>query len=85
MIIHQEIVKNTDTGLEYSATVVEKVKKGGYRGVKLAKDSELARKGANKYVYTPTESEIICVEVTEKTSECKSPKSMKSYINEHLG
>lgn len=79
------VVKNTDTGLEYSATVVEKVKKGGYRGVKLAKDSELARKGANKYVYTPTETEIICVEVTEKTSECKSPKSMKSYINEHLG
>lgn len=78
------VVKNTNSGLEYSATIVEKVKKGGYKGVKLAKDSDLAKRNARRYIYSPKEEDIICVELG-KTEECKSSLSVTDFIKGQFG
>ena len=68
------VVKNTGTELEYSVMLVEKLKEGGYKGVKLVRDDYLSKNGANQYVVSFQESDLIHVEtVTE------------SFINSKLG
>ena len=56
------VVKNTDTGLEYSVTVVEELEKGGYKGVELTLRSNLSKGNANKYVKIFDEDDLIFVE-----------------------
>ncbi len=74
------VVKNTGTGLEYSATVVEKLKKGGYKGVELTSNANLLGGDAVKYVKTFAEKDIVFIEKNKIGSTLT-----KSYINKMLG
>lgn len=56
------IVKNTNTGLEYSVELVEKLKSGGYKGIALVKSSALQESNAVKYVKGINESDLIHIE-----------------------
>ena len=69
------IIKNNGGKLEYSVTIVEKVKKGGYKGVELVRDSALSGNNALSHVVSFKKSDLIHVETDVN----------KSYINEKLG
>lgn len=63
------VIKNIGNNkLEYSATIVEKMKKGGYKGIKLTKDSLLNGRNANKFVTTFKEDEIVYIEGEDKNN-----------------
>lgn len=69
------VIKNNNGKLEYSVTIVEKVKKGGYKGVELVRDSVLFSNDALSHVVSFKETEVINVETDVN----------KGYINEKLG
>ncbi len=69
------IIKNNGGKLEYSVTIVEKVKGGGYKGVELVKDSVLLGNDALSHVVNFKKSDLINVETDVN----------KGYINEKLG
>lgn len=74
------VVKNTGTGLEYSATVVEKLKKGGYKGVELTSNANLLSDTAIKHVKTFAENDLVFIEKN------KLGKTLtKAYIDKQLG
>lgn len=74
------VVKNTGVGLEYSATIVEKLKKGGYKGIELTSNANLLAKDAIKYVKTFKEDEIVFVQKNKIGKVLE-----KNYINTKLG
>ncbi len=75
------VIKNIGGNkLEYSATVVEKMKKGGYKGVQLTKSDNLFAKDAIKYVQVINEDDITYVE----SSDDKSSLTV-NYINNYMG
>lgn len=74
------VVKNTGSGLEYSATIVEKLKKGGYKGIDLTRNDNLLSKNADRYVKAFEEKDIVFV-----TKNSYGKVLSKSYIDEHLG
>ena len=69
------VVRNHNGKLEYAATVVEKIKGGGYRGVQLTKNSDLISSSAVSRVLDNDEIDILHVE-SDVT---------RGYINEKLG
>ena len=69
------VVKNENGSLEYSATVVEKLTKGGYKGVELSKKSTLIGNKALKRVIGFKPDDVLKVD-TDITI---------GYINEKLG
>lgn len=68
------IVKNNGGKLEYTVTLIEKMKKGGYRGVELLSSSQLRENNATRYVTTFKASDILNVETDVN----------KAYINERI-
>lgn len=76
------VVKKTASGLEYSATIVEKMKKGGYKGIKLKTNNDLLSKKADKFVTIMEKSDIVYVE-----SENSGSGSVLElgYIKKNLG
>lgn len=60
------VIKNTGNDLEYSVTLVENVKGGGYRGVKLTLASKLNKSDAVKYVVDFKDSDLVTVADDEK-------------------
>ena len=60
------VIKNTGNDLEYSVTLVENVKGGGYRGVKLTLASKLNKSDAVKYVVDFKDSDLVTVSDDEK-------------------
>ena len=57
------IIKNVDNGkLEYSVTLVEKMKKGGYKGVELTSKNELLEKNSTKHVIIFNEEDLIDID-----------------------
>lgn len=75
------VIKNTGSGLEYSATIVEKMKRGGYKGVVLTSSENLEKRNANKYVKIFKESEIVYIEDKKNGSDSLTTQ----YINNYLG
>jgi len=75
------VIKNTGTSLEYSATIVEKMKKGGYKGVVLTKGTALEKKNANKYVKVFNKDKIVYIEDNDSGVDYLSV----NYINDNLG
>ena len=69
------VVKNKGGNLEYSATIVEKVKKGGYKGVSLVRKNDLSKRTAKNHVVTFKKGDILNVETDVN----------RGYINEKLG
>lgn len=69
------VVKNNNGKLEYSVTTVEKLKKGGYKGVELVKGSTLITRKSLDYVVKYTEDDILNVETDVN----------RGYLNEKLG
>ena len=70
------VVKNVNGKYEYSASIVEKLKKGGYKGVILTSEKDLLKKRANtQYVKTFKESDLVDVEYGID----------KTYVNSYLG
>ena len=70
------VVRNNDGKLEYSACLIEKLKKGGYKGVVLTRESDLIKKRANtQYVQSFRDSDLVDVE--NDINEI--------YINSYLG
>lgn len=69
------IIKNNGGKLEYSVTIVEKLKKGGYKGVELVRDSVLLGNNALSHVVNFKKSDLIKIETDVN----------KGYINEKLG
>jgi len=74
------VIKNTGTSLEYSATIVEKMKKGGYKGVVLTKGTALEKKNANKYVKVFNKDKIVYIEDNDSGVDYLSV----NYINDNL-
>lgn len=70
------VIKNNGGDLEYSATLVEKMKNGGFRGVKLTTSTELNGKNAKKYVVDFKKSDLVYVDTEELNA---------GYINNELG
>ena len=71
------VIKNNDNGdLEYSATIVEKLKGGGYRGILLTKGEALNQDNAVQYVTNIKQSDIVTAEELKNGGE--------SYINGRL-
>ena len=70
------VIKNNGGYLEYSATLVEKMKNGGFRGVKLTSSTELNGKNAKKYVVDFKKSDLVYVDTEELNA---------GYINNELG
>lgn len=60
------VIKNTGNDLEYSVMLVENVKGGGYRGVKLTLASKLNKSDAVKYVVDFKDSDLVSVADDEK-------------------
>ena len=74
------VVKNTGRKLEYSVSIVEKMEKGGYKGVVLTKNSNLLKNNARKYVKVFTKNDLYYVETAP------TGKSLSSgEINKFLG
>lgn len=69
------VVKNDGGDLEYSVSVVEKLKKGGYKGVELVKKSDLISKSPLKHVVVFKENDILNVETDVN----------RGFINDKLG
>ena len=69
------VVKNNGGKLEYAATVVERLKKGGYKGVELTSKSVLASKTAVNHVVGFDSDSILNVETDIN----------RGYLNEKLG
>ena len=69
------VVKNDGGNLEYSVTIVEKVKKGGYKGVKLVKKASLISNDSIKYVVVFKDDDILNVETDVN----------RGYLNDFLG
>ena len=76
------IVKNNGGKLEYSATIVEKVKGGGYKGVKLSTSDELYSRNAIRRVTVFKKNDLDnIVKVLKDLDKVKARK----YINDYLG
>ena len=73
------IVKNNGGVMEYSAALVEKMKKGGYKGVELTRNEELINSGL-KHVKTFKESDVIYVTGSDFNLGYLQDKLGKSYI-----
>ena len=57
------IIKNVDNGkLEYSVTLVEKMKRGGYKGVELTSKNELLAKNSTRHVVIFNEEDLIDID-----------------------
>lgn len=69
------VVKNNNGKLEYAATIVEKVKGNGYKGVELTKNEDLIKSSATSHVIVFKEKDIMNVETDIN----------RGYINEKLG
>lgn len=74
------VVKNTGTGLEYAATIVEKLKKGGYKGVELTSNANLLGNNATNHVKVFAEKDLVFIEKNKIGSTLT-----KAYINKKLG
>ena len=71
------IVKNNNGTLEYAAMLVEQVKRGGYKGVKLTTLENLRKKDATKYVVNFRKKNLISLTTDEA-------KLTKEYINKEI-
>lgn len=60
------VIKNTGNDLEYSVMLVENVKGGGYRGIKLTLASKLNKSDAVKYVVDFKDSDLVTVSDDER-------------------
>ncbi len=70
------VIKNNGGTLEYSACIVESLKKGGYKGVVLTKESDLLKSNAHvNYVHPFTNNELVNVEADIDSR----------YVNQYLG
>ena len=70
------VVKNNNGILEYSASLVEKMKKGGYKGVVLTRESDLLKKKANTlYVKGFDNNDLVDIENDITVT----------YVNSYLG
>ena len=78
------VIKNNGGNLEYAATIVEKMKNGGFRGVKLATSDELSGKNSNKYVVDFKKTDLIYVD-TDSVDENNSTILTSDIINKNLG
>ena len=76
------VVKNTGSNLEYSATIIEKLKDGGYRGVELTSNNNLTMKDATKYVKTFSKEDLIYVESDDLTEGFINSKLGENYCSE---
>lgn len=73
------IVKNKNGKLEYSAVLVEKMKRGGYKGVELSSSAVLQSSSALDRVKIFTKNELVNVE-DDLTSTYINSKLGKNYI-----
>ena len=69
------LVKNNGGKLEYSVTIIEKMKKGGYRGVELIRSAQLDASNATEHIVNFKASSILNVETDVN----------RAFINEKLG
>ena len=69
------VIKNNDGIMEYSVSVVEKLKGGGFKGLELVRKSELLSNHANTHIVSFNNSGIVNV----------GAEINKNYINSKLG
>lgn len=69
------VIKNDGGKLEYSVTTIEKLKKGGYKGVQLVKKEALLPNDSIKHVVTFRDDDILNVETDVN----------RGFINDKLG
>ena len=69
------IIKNNSGKMEYSASIVEKMKQGGYKGLDLTLDSVLQTRSAYRRIRVFDKDELINVDNLDKND----------YVNEQLG
>lgn len=74
------VVKNVGGELEYSVATVEKVKRGGYRGVELVKKSKLTSNNSISYVISYKKNDVLNVE-TDVNRGFINDKLGKNYIS----
>lgn len=72
------VVKNDNGKLVYAATVVEKIKKGSYRGIQLTKQSTLLNRNSYNRVTNFEEDDLIKIEGDVHSLQI-------GYINEKIG
>ena len=70
------VIKNDNSQMEYSATIIEKTKNGEYRGIELTKENVLSSRSAHRRVKTFQKADLVYVEDTHMTVD---------YINQKLG
>ncbi len=76
------IVKNVNSTMEYSVSIVEKTKNGDYRGIDLARESVLSSGSASSKVKTFKKSELVYVEDAKMSVEFINGKLGSSYVSE---
>ena len=76
------VIKNNGGDLEYSATLVEKMKNGGFRGVKLTTSTELNGKNAKKYVVDFKKSDLVYVDTEELNAGYINKEIGKNYVSQ---
>jgi prepilin-type N-terminal cleavage/methylation domain-containing protein len=79
------VVKNNNGELEYSATLIEKMKKGGYKGVSLSTSSQLDASNSLTRVKVFEEDEVINVEDDLMTTSTLNNQLGTNYCNEIEG
>lgn len=73
------VVKNTGKRLEYSASIVEKMKKGGYKGVVLTSNSDLLKRHAEKNVKAFDKNSLYYVD-TAPTGNVLSTEDINNFL-----
>lgn len=78
------VIRFVNNKLEYSATLVEEMKKGGYRGVELTKDVNLVS-NSTKHVVNFDKSDLIFVENNDMSKKYGGNIVSDNFINSKLG
>jgi len=79
------VVKNDGRKLEYSASIVEKMKQGGYKGVTLTKNADLLKNNATKYVKVFSKKDLYYVETAPTGKSLSSGEINKLLGNDYCG
>ena len=76
------VVKNNGNDLEYSVTLIEEMKKGGYRGVELTRNTNLEKRSSLSYVKSFSKNDIVYVNGSGFTVDYLNGKLGTDYIGE---
>ena len=76
------VVKNNGNDLEYSVTLIEEMKKGGYKGVELTRNTNLESRSSLRYVKSFSKDEIVFVNDSEFDVDYLNSKLGTNYVGE---